>query len=146
MESIEAPMIPLLFDASVAYTAPGKLQVPNRPASVPSRWRISDSSFPKEGVSLGSSASMASYIFMRVASDIFPFVLIKTVIIILCVASSSFSSRHHPLYLLIFPSALAASFDSLKGGEVLLFSPCGWARRIRLSAVERMGSNCCCSF
>ena len=86
---------------------------------------------------------MAPWILVRVTSEILLFVLIQTSIVIECVASSSFPSHHQPLCLLFFPSALATNFASQRGGRVLLICSSGWVRRIQLSVVERMGTNCC---
>jgi len=76
---------------------------------------------------------------IRVASEIWPLVLIHTSVVMECVANSSFLSRHHPLCRLHFPLALAILCDSPKGDWDLLLAPCGWVRRIQLSVVERVG-------
>jgi len=75
--------------------------------------RFSD---PKEGVSFVLSASRASCMAVPVIYDNFPLVLIHTSVVKECEANSSFPSRHQPLCLLHFPSAVAASCASLKGG------------------------------
>ena len=71
--------------------------------------------------------------------------LIHTSAVMECVASSSFPSRHQPLCLLFFPSALATNFASRRGGWGLLLSPSGWVRRMQFSVVERVGISCCFS-
>jgi len=76
---------------------------------------------------------------IRVASEIWPLVLIHTSVVMECVANSSFPSRHHPICRLHLPLALAVLCDSPKGGWDLLLAPCGWVRRIQLSVVERVG-------
>jgi len=77
-----APIIPRSFDPSVAYTEPGKLQMPRSPASVPDLCFTSRSSLPKEGVSFLLSSSRASCKVMRVASEIRPLVLVHTSVVI----------------------------------------------------------------
>jgi len=106
---------------------------------VPALCITSRSSDPNEGVSFVLSASRASCMAVRVISDILPQVLIHTSVVMECVASPSFPSRHQPLCLLHLPSALTDICDSLKGGWVLLLAPCRWVRRIQLSVVETVG-------
>jgi len=113
--------------------------MPRRPASVPDLCILSRSSDPNEGVSFVLSSSRACCMAVRVASDILPLVLIHTSVVMECVANSFFPSRHHPLCRLHLPSALATVCNSLKGGWVLLLTPCGWVRSIQLSVVERVG-------
>ena len=67
---------------------------------------------------------------IRVASCIWPCVLIHTSVVMECVANLSLPSRHHPLCLLHFPSARAILCDSLKGGWDLFPVPSGWVKRI----------------
>jgi len=76
---------------------------------------------------------------IRVASEIWPLVLIHTSVVIESVANSSFPSRHHPLCRLHLPSALAILCNSPRGCWDLLLTPCGWVRSIQLSVVERVG-------
>ena len=98
----------------------------------------SRSSDPKEGVCFVLSASRASCMAVRVISGIFPLVLIHTSVVKECVANSSFASRHQPLCLLHFPSALATSCASLKRSWALLLVPSGWMGRIQLSVAKRV--------
>jgi len=113
--------------------------MPKGPASVPDLCITSRSSVPNEGLSFVFSSSRASCMAIRVASEIWPLVLIHTSVVMECVANSSLPSRHHPLCRLHLPSALAILCDSPKGGWDLLLAPCGWVRRIQLSVVERVG-------
>jgi len=94
-----------------------------RPASVPDLCIFSRSSDPNEGVSFVLSCSRASCMAVRVASDIWPLVLIHTSVVMECVTNSSFPSRHHPLCRLHLPSALATICDSLKGGLSFVACP-----------------------
>ena len=82
-----APMTPLSFDPSVAYTDPGKLEMPRSPAFVPDLCISSMSSLPMEGVSFLLSSSRASCRAMRVTSEIRPLVLIQTSMVIEWVAT-----------------------------------------------------------
>jgi len=107
--------------------------MPERPASVPDLCISSKSSVPNEGVSFVFSSSRASCMATRVASGIWPLVLIHTSVVMECEANSSLPSRHHPLCRLHFPSALATLCDSLNGGWDLFLVPSGWVRRIQLS-------------
>jgi len=85
------------------------------------------------------SSSRASCLAIRVASEIWPLVLIHTSVVMERLANSSFPSRHHPLCRLHLPLALAILCDSPKGGWDLLLAPSGWVRRIQLSVMERVG-------
>jgi len=113
--------------------------MPKRPSSVPDLCISSRSCFPNEAVSFVLSSSRASCMAIRVASEIWPLVLIHTCVVMECVANSSFPSRHHPLCWLHLPLALAILCDYPKGGWDLLHAPYGWVRRIQLSVVERVG-------
>ena len=73
---------------------------------MPALWIPSRSSVPKEEVSFGLSASGASCMAVRVVSGIFSLVLIHTSVVMECVASSSFPSRHQEK----IPGQLEASF------------------------------------
>jgi len=113
--------------------------MPKRPASVPDLCISSRSSVPNEGVSFLLSPSRASCMAIRVASEMWPLVLIHTSVVMECVANSSFPLRHHHLCRLHFPLALAILCDSPKGGWDLFLVPSGWVRRIQSSVVERVG-------
>ena len=95
-------------------------------------------SLPKEGVSFLSSSSRASCRVLRAASEIRPLGLIQISVVIEWVTNSSLASRHHPLCLLHFPSALAINTDSFRRGWDLFLAPSGWVRRIQLFVVERV--------
>jgi len=120
--------------------------MPKRPASVPDLCISSRSSVPNEGVSFVLSSSRASCMATLVASGIWPLVLIHTSVVMECEANSSLPSRHHPLCLLHFPSALATLCHSLNGGWDLFLVPSGWVRRIQFSVVERVGISSAFSF